>query len=296
MNAIAQSTYRVVKLKHWGRYLAGAITIAVLASIVIAFARAQIDWGVVGEYFTATSILTGFAVTIFLTIISMVIGILLGVLVAVMRLSKNPVVSGIAWIYVWFFRGTPVYLQLLLWFNIALIFPLVGIPGLLQARTVDLVTPMIAAILGLGLNQAAYTSEVVRAGILSVDEGQTEASKALGINGITTMRTVVLPQAMRVILPPVGNEVIGMLKTTSLASAIGASEILNEAQHIYLVNNMIMELLIVTAIWYLIAVSVMSSIQYYIERYFARGSTTAALPPTPIQRIARIFGTPGRTK
>ena len=296
MNAIAQSTYRVVKLKHWGRYLAGAITIAVLASIVIAFARAQIDWGVVGEYFTATSILTGFAVTIFLTIISMVIGILLGVLVAVMRLSKNPVVSGIAWIYVWFFRGTPVYLQLLLWFNIALIFPLVGIPGLLQARTVDLVTPMIAAILGLGLNQAAHTSEVVRAGILSVDEGQTEASKALGINGITTMRTVVLPQAMRVILPPVGNEVIGMLKTTSLASAIGASEILNEAQHIYLVNNMIMELLIVTAIWYLIAVSVMSSIQYYIERYFARGSTTAALPPTPIQRIARIFGTPGRTK
>ena len=101
---------------------------------------------------------------------------------------------------------------------------------------------------------------------------------------------------MRVILPPVGNEIIGMLKTTSLASAIGASEMLNEAQHIYLVNNMIMELLIVTAIWYLVAVSVLSVIQYYIERHFARGSTTSALPPTPIQRVANFFGTPGRIK
>lgn len=296
MTSPARSDYRVVKLKHIGRYLAGAVTVLVLLSIAIAFARAQIDWATVGEFFTAKTILTGFVVTIVLTIISMVIGIVLGVLIAVMRLAKNPVVSGIAWIYVWFFRGTPVYLQLLLWFNIALIFPRIGIPGMFEARTVDLVTPFIAAILGLGLNQAAYTSEVVRAGILSVDEGQTEASKALGVKGLTTMRTVVLPQAMRVILPPVGNEVIGMLKTTSLASAIGASEILNEAQHIYLVNNMIMELLFVTAIWYLIAVSILSSIQYYIERHFARGSTTAALPPTPLQRVKNFFGTPGRTK
>lgn len=292
----AKSEYQVIKLKHLGRYLAGAVTIGVLLAIAVAFARAQIDWGVVGEYFTAETILTGFVVTIVLTIISMIIGIVLGVIIAVMRLAKNPVVSGIAWIYVWFFRGTPVYLQLLLWFNIALIFPMVGIPGLFEARTVDLVTPIIAAILGLGLNQAAYTSEVVRAGILSVDEGQVEASKALGVKGITTMRAVVLPQAMRVILPPVGNEVIGMLKTTSLASAIGASEILNEAQHIYLVNNMIMELLFVTAIWYLIAVSVLSSIQYYVERHFARGSSVSALPPTPFQRVAGFFGTPGRMK
>lgn len=296
MTEKALPTYRVVKLKHIGRYIAGAVTLAILASIVIAFARAQIDWSVVREYFTAQTILTGFVVTIVLTIIAMAIGIILGILIAVMRLSRNPVVSGIGWLYVWVFRGTPVYLQLLLWFNIALIFPVIGIPGLLEGRTVDLVTPMVAAILGLGLNQAAYTSEVVRAGILSVDEGQTEAAKALGIKGGKTMSTVVLPQAMRVILPPVGNEVIGMLKTTSLASAIGATEILNEAQHIYLVNNLIMELLIVTAIWYLIAVSVLSVIQYYIERRFARGTTTAALPPTPLQRVRNFFGTPGRTK
>ena len=296
MSDTASSKYQVVKLKHIGRYIAGAVTIAVLLWIVISFAQADIDWGTVGEFFTAKTILTGFLVTLFLTVVSMAVGILLGVLIAVMRLSKNPVVSGISWLYVWFFRGTPVYLQLLLWFNIALIFPIIGIPGLVETNTVDLVTPTVAAILGLGLNQAAYTSEVVRAGILSVDEGQEEAAKALGIKGGKTMRTVVLPQAMRVILPPIGNEVIGMLKTTSLASAIGASEILNESQHIYLVNNLIMELLIVTAIWYLIAVSILTVIQYYIERHFAKGSTTAELPPTPIQRIARIFGTTRRAQ
>lgn len=296
MTGTARSDYRVIKLKHIGRYISAAVTVALLVSIVVAFARADISWQVVGSYFTAKSILSGFVVTIALTIIAMAIGIILGVLIAVMRLSHNPVVSSIAWLFVWFFRGTPVYLQLLLWFNIALIFPTIGIPGLMEARTVDVVTPFVAAILGLGLNQAAYTSEVVRAGILSVDEGQTEAAKALGVKGLTAMRTVVLPQAMRVILPPVGNEIIGMLKTTSLASAIGASEMLNEAQHIYLVNNMIMELLIVTAIWYLIAVSVLSVIQYYIERHFARGSTTSALPPTPLQRVTNFFGTPGRTK
>lgn len=287
----AATDIKIRPVRHWGRYVSGAITVVLLLSIVYSFANAAISWDTVAEYFTAKSILTGFGITIVLTIISMVIGIVLGVLIAVMRLSHNPVVSGIAWLYVWVFRGTPVYLQLLLWFNIALIFPTIGIPGLWSERTVDLVTPFVAAILGLGLNQGAYTSEVVRAGILSVDEGQSEAAKALGLPSKSWMSTIVLPQAMRVILPPVGNEVIGMLKTTSLASAIGASEILNEAQHIYLVNNMIMELLLVTAGWYLIAVSVLSVFQYYIERHFARGSSSRALPKTPYQKLVWFFGT-----
>lgn len=287
----AASGYRIIPVRHWGRLIAGVVTVALLASIVISFARAEIDWSVVGQYFTYHTILTGFAVTIVLTVVAMLIGILLGVLVAVMRLSSNPVVSGIAWLYVWIFRGTPVYLQLLLWFNIALIFPHVGIPGVFSGRTVDLVTPFVAAILGLGLNQGAYTSEVVRAGILSVDEGQNEAAKALGLPSGALMRTVILPQAMRVILPPIGNETIGMLKTTSLASAIGASEVLNESQHIYLVNNMIMELLLVSAIWYLIAVSILSIIQYYIERRFAKGGSSKSLPLTPWQKIVWFFTT-----
>lgn len=281
--------YKIVPVHHWGRMIAGIVTAALLASIVWSFVKADIEWSVVGEYFTYSTILSGFVMTILLTVIAMTMGIVLGVLVAVMRLSSNPVVSGIAWLYVWIFRGTPVYLQLLLWFNIALIFPVIGIPGVLTGRTVDLVTPFVAAILGLGLNQGAYTSEVVRAGILSVDEGQGEAAKALGLPSGPLMRTVVLPQAMRVILPPIGNETIGMLKTTSLASAIGASEILNEAQHIYLVNNMIMELLLVTAVWYLIAVSVLSVIQYYIERRFAKGGSSKALPMTPWQKIVWFF-------
>jgi len=285
----AGTTYRIIPVKHWARWISAVVTIAVLAWIVASFAGAQIDWPTVGEYFTFPAIISGMGVTVILTVISMLIGIALGVLVAVMRLSTNPVVSGIAWIYVWFFRGTPVYLQLLLWFNIALVFPTVGIPGVFEGRTVDVVSPFVAAILGLGLNQGAYTSEVVRAGILSVDEGQGEAAKALGLPGTATMRTVVLPQAMRVILPPIGNETIGMLKTTSLASAIGASEVLNEAQHVYLVNNMIMELLIVSGIWYLLAVSVLSVIQYYVERRFAKGGSSKALPLTPWQKVVWFF-------
>ena len=287
--ATAPVSYRIHPVRHWGRWIAGIVTVAILAAIVFAFATAQIDWPTVGAYLTASAILSGFGVTVVLTVVSMIIGILLGVLVAVMRLSSNPVVSGIAWLYVWFFRGTPVYLQLLLWFNIALVFPLIGVPGVIEWRTVDVVTPLLAAILGLGINQGAYTAEVVRAGILSVDEGQTEASKALGLTSGATMRTVVLPQAMRVILPPIGNEVIGMLKTTSLASAIGASEVLNQAQHIYLVDNMIMELLIVSGIWYLIAVSVLSIFQYYVERRFAKGSSSRSLPMTPLQRLRWFF-------
>jgi len=285
----ARVTYRIVPVKHWARWIAAIATAAVLAWIVASFAGAQIDWPTVGEYFTFPAIVSGMGITVVLTAVSMLIGIALGVLVAVMRLSSNPVVSGIAWIYVWFFRGTPVYLQLLLWFNIALVFPVVGIPGLIEGRTVDIVSPFVAAILGLGLNQGAYTSEVVRAGILSVDEGQGEAAKALGLPGTDIMRTVVLPQAMRVILPPIGNETIGMLKTTSLASAIGASEVLNEAQHVYLVNNMIMELLIASGIWYLLAVSVLSVIQYYVERRFAKGSSSKALPLTPWQKVVWFF-------
>ncbi len=285
----AGTSYKIIPIHHWGRMIAGIVTAAFLASIVVAFVRADIEWSVVGDYFTFGTILTGFSMTILLTVVAMTMGIVLGVLVAVMRLSSNPVVSGIAWLYVWIFRGTPVYLQLLLWFNIALIFPQIGIPGLFTERTVDLVTPFVAAILGLGLNQGAYTSEVVRAGILSVDEGQGEAAKALGLPSGALMRTIVLPQAMRVILPPIGNETIGMLKTTSLASAIGASEILNEAQHIYLVNNLIMELLLVTAVWYLIAVSVLSIIQYYIERHFAKGGSSKALPMTPWQKLVWFF-------
>jgi polar amino acid transport system permease protein len=282
---------KIVPRRHVARWISAGLVVVFLVWLGVSFSRAQLDWPTVSEYLTVPVLIQGIGVAIVLTAVAMVIGLVLGVVTAVMRLSKNPVTSGVAWLYIWVFRGTPVYLQLLMWFNLALIFPIVGIPGVFQGRMIDLLSPFVAASIGLGLNQGAYTSEVVRGGILSVDEGQTEAAQAVGMTRLQAMRRIVLPQAMRVIIPPVGNEVIGMLKTTSLASAIGVSEILSEAQHIYYVNNRIMELLIVCAIWYLGAVSILSIGQYYLERSFAKGSSSRQLPLTPIQRISRIFGT-----
>ncbi|MEU6266147.1 amino acid ABC transporter permease [Saccharopolyspora shandongensis] len=283
--AMAGADWETVPRKHVGRWVAAVVVVLVVAWFAQSFANAQIEWSVVREYLAAPVLLKGLVLTLVLTVVAMVLGIVLGVVVAVMRLSKNPITSGVAWVYVWIFRGTPVYLQLLMWFNLALIFPVVSIPGIYTGRTVELVTPFVAAALGLGINQGAYTSEVVRAGILSVDEGQLEAARAIGMTRLKALRRIVLPQAMRVIIPPVGNETISMLKTTSLASAVGVTEIVLEAQHIYFVNNRIMELLIVCAIWYLAAVSVLSALQFYLERHYARGATSRALPPTPLQKL-----------
>ncbi|RYE59927.1 MAG: amino acid ABC transporter permease, partial [Rhizobiaceae bacterium] len=189
-----------------------------------------------------------------------------------MRISGNPVLSWIAIGYLWIFRGAPALLQLMLWFNLALIFPTLGIPGLFEFRTVDIMTPFVAAMLGLGIQQGAYTSEVVRSGLLSVDSGQYEAARTIGMTQMKMLRRIVLPQAMRVMVPPVGNEVIGMVKLTSLASVIQFSEILHNAQVIYYANTRVLELLLVASFWYLVVVSVLSVIQQRIERYYGRGS------------------------
>lgn len=281
----------VVPRRHLGRWIGAAVVIAFLVWLVVSVSRADLNWGTVAQYLTFPVIITGLGIAVVLTVVAMVIGLVLGVVTAVMRMSKNPVTAGVAWLYVWVFRGTPVYLQLLMWFNLAIIFPVAAFPGLGPTRTIDLLTPFVAAAIGLGLNQGSYTSEVVRSGIMAVDEGQTEAAQAIGMPRLMILRRIVLPQAMRVIIPPVGNEVIGMLKTTSLASAIGVSEILSQAQHIYFVNSRIMELLIVCAIWYLAAVSVLSIGQFYLERHYAKGSSSKALPPTPVQRLRAVFGT-----
>jgi len=196
------------------------------------------------------------------------------------------VTRSVAWFYVWFFRGTPVYLQLLLWFNVALIFPSVNLFGLYHASTVTLMTPFVAALLGLSINEGAYMTEIVRAGILSVEQGQSDSAAALGMTPGLTMRRVVLPQATRVIIPPIGNEFIGLLKTSSLASTITYSELMFQAERIYEYNTRIMEMLFVATFWYLVTVSVFSVGQYYLERRFARGAVRE-LPETPLQRLRR---------
>jgi polar amino acid transport system permease protein len=211
---------------------------------------------------------------------------------AIMRLSPNPLVAGFSWLYIWFFRGTPVLVQLLFWSFIAALYPKVSLgipfggPVLVQGSANAVITAFVAAILGLGLNEGAYMAEIVRAGFISVEEGQTEAAQSLGMTRLLTMRRIILPQAMRVIIPPTGNETISMLKTTSLVSVIAVTDLLYSVEIIYARTYQTIPLLIVASLWYLIVTSVLSFGQYYVERYYARGSSRE-LPDTPLQRLRR---------
>ncbi|MFG2519415.1 amino acid ABC transporter permease [Streptomyces sp. NPDC048527] len=275
---------KAIPVRHYGRYVAAVVAIAVLAAIVYAFAQGKINWGAIPDYFFDNRILKGVGQTLLLTAISMVIGVVGGVLLAVMRLSRNPVTSSIAWFYIWFFRGTPVLVQLAVWFNLGLVFEYINLGPIYKDYWSSFMTPFLTALLGLGLNEAAYMAEICRAGLLSVDEGQTEASHALGMSHAKTLRRIVIPQAMRVIVPPTGNEVINMLKTTSLVSAVQYYELLKYAQDIGQTSGSPVEMLFLAAAWYLIMTSILSVGQYYLERYYARGSSRS-LPPTPFQKI-----------
>ncbi|HEY0212734.1 MAG TPA: amino acid ABC transporter permease [Paenirhodobacter sp.] len=266
----------IAKRPYWGRWLTAGLIVVLLALLVRAFARGQIEWAVVGQFFTAPVILAGIVNTVVMAVLAMGLGIVLGVVVAVMRLSSNPVLVSVAAGYTWLFRGTPLILQLLLWFNIALVFPTFGIPGLWEARAVDVMTPFVATLLGLALNQGAYTSEVIRAGIISVDDGQHDAARAIGMSQMRALRRIVLPQAMKVVLPPLGNEFISMVKTTSLASVIQYPEVLHSAENIYYANSRVIELLIVAGLWYLIVVSILTPLQMLLERRFSRGTARRA--------------------
>jgi len=191
------SGLKVARRMHWGRWTAAALIVLVLLALARAFAHGQIEWSYVGRFLTVPVIINGIVNTVVMAVAAMALGILLGLVVAVMRLTTNPVLQAVAGGYTWLFRGTPVILQLLLWFNLALVFPVIGIPGIWSARAVDIMTPFLSALLGLGINQGAYTSEVIRAGMLSVDEGQYEAAQAIGMTRLRILRRIVLPQAMR---------------------------------------------------------------------------------------------------
>jgi polar amino acid transport system permease protein len=316
------TTYRVVPVRHYGRWVA-AVLIAVLVAMGIhtifskvptgQFACSTLNgvrschpvlewrfgWDVVFQYFTSSLMLKGLVITLELTVLAMVIGIVLGVLIAIMRLSPNRLLSMPAWTYTWFFRGTPVYVQLLFWFNFAALYKVItfGVPfANVHFFTFDSlsITAFVAAVIGLGLNEAAYMSEIARAGLISVDEGQVEAATALGMTRAQTLRLVILPQAMRVVLPPTGNEIISMLKTTSLAAAISVIELTGAAQNIYASNYKVMDLLICASMWYIAMTTVLSIGQYYLERHFGRGALRNQ-PLTPIERLrADLKGITGK--
>ena len=277
---------KAAPVRRPGRWISGAI-IVILA---VSFLRAVItntgpnkgfQWVWVGHYLFDPRILHGVVVTLELTVLSMLIGIILGIIAAVMRLSPNPLVSGASWVYVWFFRGSPLIVQLIFWYNLAALFPSIALgipfgPALVHLNANTLITGFVAALLGFGLNEGAYMAEIVRAGIISVDEGQTEAAQSLGLSRLQVMRLIVLPQAMRVIVPPTGNETISMLKNTSLVIVIASVfDLLFETQQIYNANYKTIPLLIVASIWYLAMTSIAYVFQYFIERRFGRGFTRA---------------------
>ncbi|MBO0712384.1 MAG: amino acid ABC transporter permease, partial [Acetobacteraceae bacterium] len=235
---------KAVPVRHYGRWIAAVIILVIAGSVIRwVVTNPNFGWGIVGHYLFNSRILHGALLTIELTAASMAVGIVLGVVLAVMRQSPNPIFSGLSWLYIWFFRGTPLLVQILFWYNIAALFAHgvipIGIPfgpALIHAHTNQVITTFVAALLGLGLNEGAYMAEIVRAGIISVDEGQISAAQSLGMTRLQTMRRIVLPQAMRVIIPPTGNETISMLKNTSLASVAAFTELLYSAQLIYDVN------------------------------------------------------------
>jgi polar amino acid transport system permease protein len=283
-------------LRHWGRWVGAALVLLVVAWLIASALRSHfIDFHVVWKYQFSHLILEGVRNTIVVSVLAQAAGIGLGVVFAVMRISKNPVLAAVSSFYIWFFRGTPVLVQLLFWFN--------GVPSVFKNLTiaipfthvtlystpmVSFMTPFMAAFLGLGLNEGAYMAEIVRAGILSVEEGQTDAALALGMTSGQTMRHIVLPQAMRVILPPTGNEFISMLKTSSLATVVTYGELLRRAGDIYATNLQVVPLLVVASFWYLAITSVASIGQYYVERRFGRGRARD-LPETPMQRLRRTL-------
>lgn len=287
---------RAIKLRHpWRIVFAVVVILAAALFIVDAAMRPAYDWSSVGKYLFDRRITAAALVTLELTVLSMILAIVLGVILAIMRLSPNPVLKSVAWFYVWLFRGTPVYVQLVFWGLIATIYQSIeiGIPFTdvqwASFATQAVINTFWLSVFGLGLNEAAYMSEIVRAGLLSVDPGQDEAATALGMGWGQSMRRVILPQAMRVIIPPTGNEVISMLKTTSLVTAVPFSfDLYNRSRDISAETFNPVPMLIVASLWYLLFTSILMVGQYFLEKRFARGvgerrdggPKAEAIPPT----------------
>lgn len=293
--ALLGAEINAIPVRHPGRQIAGIIALALLGSLLVSLStNPNIEHAAITEYFFFPTLLDGLKTTIILTIAAEGLGIVVGTSVAIMRLSANPVLSGISWLYIWYFRGVPLIVQLLIWGNLALLFQhlVIGIPftdlWILSGDTNAIVTRFVASVLGLGLTEAAYYAEIVRAGILSVDEGQTEAAQSLGFTRGQMLRKIILPQALRVIIPPTGNNLISMMKNTSLVVVIAGGDLLTKAQGLYSTNLYTIEILAIASCYYLALTSAASVGQYYLERRFARGAHRT-LPPTPVGRLRRSW-------
>ena len=268
---------RVVKQRHPWRWVSVAFALLLAVRLVTSMVTNQgYHWDIFAQYMFSEAILSGLLLTLKVTVLAMTLGIVLGIVLALCRMSRNPVLSRFAWFYAWIFRGTPTLVQLVFFYNLSALYPtfVLGVPfgpTIHSWPTNSLISAMVAGVLGLGLNEAAYMSEIVRGGLLSIDKGQTEAAKGLGMTPWHTFRRVILPQAIRVIIPPTFNNIIGMLKYSSLVSVLALGDLLYVSEQIFSRNFQPIPLLLVASTWYLICTSVLMVGQIYIERIFGKG-------------------------
>ncbi len=291
---------KAIPIRHWGRWTASAIILIVALMFAISLGKnPNLRWHIVWKYLFSDFVWRGALVTLELTFLAMLIGAVGGTILAVMRQSKNYVMRAVSWFYLWFFRGTPVLVQIIFWGNFALLYRSfsLGIPFtshiFWSLDTNAVITVFVAAVLALGLNEAAYAAELVRAGIISVDRGQTEAAASLGMSPALTMRRIILPQAMRVIIPPMGNETISMLKTTSIVSVISAHELMTNVRNAYAQNFEVIPLLLVACFWYILFTTALTIGQHFLESYFSKGlggQEAAAAEKRAMKRLERKTG------
>ncbi|MGV1754129.1 amino acid ABC transporter permease [Agrobacterium sp. CG674] len=270
-----------------GRVTLWLITVLIAANFAWIVANNEnFGWPIVAQYFFDETVMQGLSVSLGLTVVAMLIGVVLGLLLGVARMSQDMLASSLSGLFVWFFRGTPLLVQLIFWYNLSTLFPEISIaipfgPTLVSWETNSVITPMTAAIVGLALNEAAYMAEIIRGGLLSVDRGQSETAEAFGMTKARALWRIIIPQAMRSIVPPTGNQLISMIKATSLVSVIAMADLLYSVQSIYNRTFEIVPMLMVAVIWYLLITSVLNIGQGYIERYYGRGDRRTATAQAP---------------
>lgn len=259
----------------WTWVAAVAVALLLANALYSILTNRGFGWPVVGEYFFAPQVMAGLFTTLMLTAVSMTLALLLGIVVAVAAASRNPVLSSVARGYIWIFRAIPLLVQIIFWYNLAALYPKLGfgipfLPPIVEFDTNSVITAVSAAIIAMSLNEGAYMAEIVRSGLNSVDSGQREAARALGMSSWDAFRRIVMPQAMRVIIPPTGNETLSMLKYTSLVSVIALPDLLYSTQLISSRNFEVIPMLLVASLWYLIVSTILMIIQSGIERHFAK--------------------------
>jgi polar amino acid transport system permease protein len=285
------ATRRVVPLAHPGRWVASIVVLVLVAQVVHGLVTNQFyEWHKFGYWFSREVIVDGLKITLRVTAWAAVLGFLGGLVLALARLSKSPLLRAVSWLYVWFFRSLPLIVLLIFLVNFSAIYPTISIgipfgPAFARFHEIDLATYEVIGIVGLAINEAAYAAELIRGGILSVDHGQVEAAHALGLSGSRRLRRVVLPQALRTIVPGYVNQLIGLIKSSSLLYYVSLADLFGAVEQMgSTYPTDIVPLLLVASVWYLILTSALSVVQYYVERYFARGAVRT-LPPTPWQQV-----------